>query len=248
VTCYFKDVVQNGATPIGGRDASREKIDGPCSLILLAIVFPKMALFHILFPEIWAKIHQELVTPLDARDRVSLQRTCKAAHALDPGLLLAPKWHEAWNTVMDVEKGVITRNMKRHRQARSEHKHSILLHFLTQLDRQRVFEWFPPPAGLFFYRYKIGLGDWHDGIALDWNLLPSITGLLRYAPGPDALPPWELQVHVWNDDDGFMSPLYFCNEPRSALSLAGLLEIHPRLFFDTVFDIEPMFESDDDDE
>lgn len=48
--------------------------------------------FQVLLPELWGHIRSYLSTNIDARDRLRLQRTCRAAYKLDPGRILAPGW------------------------------------------------------------------------------------------------------------------------------------------------------------
>jgi hypothetical protein len=50
--------------------------------------------FDVLLPELWALIRDHLQTQWNGRSRVALQRVCKAAAALDPGIILAPAWQE----------------------------------------------------------------------------------------------------------------------------------------------------------
>jgi len=48
--------------------------------------------FQALLPELCQLIYDRLTTPWDARNQVALQRTCKAANRLRPGLIWAPRW------------------------------------------------------------------------------------------------------------------------------------------------------------
>jgi hypothetical protein len=50
--------------------------------------------FEILLPELWGLIRDHLTTQWGARHRVHLQRTCKEAHRLDPGLIVAHGWRK----------------------------------------------------------------------------------------------------------------------------------------------------------
>jgi hypothetical protein len=199
-----------------------------------------MAIFQILFPDIWAKIHLELVTPLDARDRVSLQRTCKAAHALDPGLILAPKWREVWNTEEAVTRTqVTTRRMQRYGR-RNEQRHAMLLQFLTQLDQQGVFDWCPPVLRISFYWDE---GPRCDGIYIYWPLRPDQrereyleTLSIAYEP-QNRYFQWILSMFP---GDEHLTHLRFF-EGISA-TLEGLWPQASPLIFDESFD----FERDDD--
>ena len=58
--------------------------------------------FHVLLPELLGLIRAMLTTRHDVSSRVALQRTCKAAHALDKGLILASVWQTIYDD--DVEK------------------------------------------------------------------------------------------------------------------------------------------------
>jgi hypothetical protein len=229
--------------------------------------FLNMGIFHILFPEIWAKIHLELVTPLDARDRVSLQRTCKAAHALDPGLILAPIWRDAWNKAgeeegmvfrADARVHVMTRAKKRRRTQRTERRYAVLLTFLAQLDQQRVFDWCPQEPRVIYCIYSMDKGPEWDGFALDWTLVqgreelmgyresrdlmsPAVIGSLSYKPDLDEIPAWELDVSLCEDGGDRVQQF----DDDSAASLKELLEKRPRLFFHA--DLCLGFESDEDD-
>jgi hypothetical protein len=182
-----------------------------------------MAIFKCLFPEIWAILHGELVTPLDARDRVSLQRTCRAAHALDPGLILAPRWLEAW-----------------HRESADGHgRIPILLEFLKQLDRQRVFDWCPPTPRLDFFNWYDGdLPEDNQAVFLDWTLVPElkqtkhtrevhrITGSLTCESWNGSYR-WTLEL-FWGDYE----PLGMFEATGDSPTLEELLTNHPRLCHD----------------
>jgi hypothetical protein len=50
--------------------------------------------FEVLLPELWKLIRVHLTTQWSARYRVHLQRTCKEAHRLDPGLIVAHGWRK----------------------------------------------------------------------------------------------------------------------------------------------------------
>jgi len=80
--------------------------------------------FEIILPELWQLIRDETETFDDATTRVQLQRTCRAAHALDPGLILADMWDD----------------LIQQREDRKQH----VLDMLKEVDAARLFEqpWF----------------------------------------------------------------------------------------------------------
>lgn len=58
--------------------------------------------FDVLPTELWHEIRRFLADEYDTRDLVRLQRTCRAAHALKKGDLMAPFWSQAWKQLRSV--------------------------------------------------------------------------------------------------------------------------------------------------
>lgn len=170
--------------------------------------------FNVLFPEIWSMLHRELMTPIDARDRVALQRTCKAAHCLDPGLILAPRWLSTWEE--DIKEEDIPRC------------NNLLLDFLRQIDQQMIFDWCPIPEYIRFYDRDESDPDDYDGILMEWRLvkenkkldIPEIHGFLWYQPA-NVCSTW--LIHVATEED--------CNIAMddSAITLEDLFSEYPKL-------------------
>jgi hypothetical protein len=186
------------------------------------------SIFRVLFPEIWAMIHRELVTPLDARARVSLQRTCRAAHALDPGLILAPLWLAAW--------------------AEETHgRTSTLFECLTQLDRLAVFDWCPLPERGNFLNWDEENPEYADGIFLEWTMrketkvYPCIVATLDYERYTDERSgakkvQWSFSFFIGEDYDD----LRLCNDAL-AETLEELLLRYPRLCHGLEMDLKEYY-------
>lgn len=178
-----------------------------------------MAIFTVLLPEIWAIIHRYIVTPLDARSRVDLQRTCKAAYALDEGLILASQWLEVWNT-------------------ETHGRSAILFECLKQMDRCRVFDWCPLPHKLKFLGWNERYPDASQGIFLEWTLreekrdkdnrlvLPRVFYTLDYRLCNDNLFQMSLSVFIGEDYSYLKNFFTTCD---SAI-MEDLLVHYPRLF------------------
>jgi hypothetical protein len=86
--------------------------------------------FDYLFPELWGLVRGLLSHPWDGRGRVSLQRTCRAAHGLDPGLHLAPEWASALSVL-----ALTTTN-----QVFRYDGCAVLMLALEQVDRARLWD------------------------------------------------------------------------------------------------------------
>lgn len=121
--------------------------------------------FLVLMPELWATVHALLVTPWDAVPRVALQRTCKAAHALDPGLILAPHWRALWQASgIDPEKKI------------------AMLTILHSVHTNQLFEepWCPVPDSI---RFCCGADDADWYTRFTWRTASSMQHtVLDYYP------------------------------------------------------------------
>jgi hypothetical protein len=181
-----------------------------------------MDIFALVPREIWAILHGELVTSLDARSRVNLQRTCKAAHALDPGLILAPAWLDAW-----------------HQESTGGHgRIPLLLEVLKQVDCQRIFDWCPPTSKIGFYVIYDEENDCDiHGVSLDWVLRPPrknkngvldwmLTGSLSCQLLDESFR-WTLDLY---NEDGLSYEIF--DETGESAVLEEILANHPRLCHD----------------
>lgn len=57
--------------------------------------------FDVLLPELWVLVRGHLHSQWGCWDRVALQRTCKEAHRLDPGLILPKAWENLLKHIED---------------------------------------------------------------------------------------------------------------------------------------------------
>ncbi len=103
-----------------------------------------------------------MITADDGESQVCLQRTCRAAYKLNPGLILAPLWHTLWTPSHPIVQ-------------------KALVDMLRAITRANLFKqsWFPPIVSL---RY---LGDDRAHpyeVYVAWFLSPDISGYLTYIP------------------------------------------------------------------
>jgi hypothetical protein len=140
--------------------------------------------FEILLPELWALIRAELCPGWDSRPRVMLQRTCKAAAALDPGYIYAPVWVDFRKRAQAYGKDT---NLY---WADLKHIHEMF-HVHELLDQP----WFIPPT-------RTRLWSTHCDrwlVLFDWVLAPDIFIKLNYIGRESNAWEWSL----WTNDEGY---------------------------------------------
>lgn len=150
--------------------------------------------FSVLLPELWINIRTHLVSPYDARDRLCLQRTCKAAYALDPGMsglpsgmILAPAWHALYDTAtLDS----FMRRIRKWDDVLTTLKAVIDMHLLDK-------PWFVPPRALEIKDYTDGLiyGNYWS-VRVLWDLGAGISLVLECDPYRRGTSGWNLKMVV----------------------------------------------------
>jgi hypothetical protein len=137
--------------------------------------------FLALLPEIWAIIHRFIVTWSDAESRVALQRTCKAAYSIDPGLILASGWLLPWD---EADKSI-------------ERKIAVL-GMLREMTQNGLWQrsWFPSPDHINFEEWSYSDEEvpnrWY--LLLKWDLTPLAEAYLDYDPSEPPENRWTLEV------------------------------------------------------
>jgi len=163
---------------------------------------PEPTVFDGLLPELWRLIRWELETYDDAASRVQLQRTCKAAYALDPGLIRAPGWKSLCIQHPD----------------RQQH----VLAMLKEVDAARLFglPWFETT-----FRYMF-LGDDQSpdwSIDLRWDIPCNGYCCLSYEPYM-PINKWHIQLEASHNAVSSIIEV-------AASTLADLLIMFPTLCF-----------------
>jgi hypothetical protein len=178
--------------------------------------------FPILLPELWALIRGHLCTHWDARWRVALQRVCKAAHALDPGLILAAGWRD--------EMALLDSNTP-HLGLRYQ-RYAMLLEMMTEMHACRLWDepWFIEPDVVHVYLYKDTGKRCYVRAAFDLSVDCSLY--VDYDPArkkknkpnePHGMP-WDCEVWVRANDDTSHS-----SYPRHFATLQALIQSVPML-------------------
>lgn len=140
--------------------------------------------FQVLLPEIWTQIRNYLTTDIDARDRLCLQRTCKAAYKLDPGAIYAPGWARLFQLAKKEPRTSAWRLKIHIYKALQEITKSHLL------DRR----WFVMPRIFDYDMYSNGEDNYNNEIiiVLDWEFEEKLITTLTYDTGEDHR--WQLAV------------------------------------------------------
>ena len=132
--------------------------------------------FTVLLPDNWKIIRSHLMKDFDSRDCVALQRTCKAAYAMDPGLLWAPFWRSSRSVLSDT--GVSKTKTPGLRFEMSARKYTMM----DVLFKSGICDnpWFIPPVLLEIECYPTeGDGD-SCFLSLTWNLGPGVRMEIIY--------------------------------------------------------------------
>jgi len=157
--------------------------------------------FPLLLPELWQLIRTELMTPTNAVARVRLQRTCKAAHVLDPGLILAPCWHGVWTHADPEMKVALLFTLQRmHRNKLFEKAwcpalYQIHIHHTHKTDRvprvrvtwilnktKHVYLDYYPHRENKEHSWGLGLYDTHRKEFIFTRLAPTLNTMLKACP------------------------------------------------------------------
>lgn len=162
--------------------------------------------FPVLLPELWELIRVELLTDTnDASSCVALQRTCKAAYRLKPGLILTPIWHRMWA-------------------ASAPHFQEMSLHMLRALTNANIFkeDWFPLVGTV---ALSPETDDCYAAVYVAWRLTPYICVYLSYSPGKDVRDVWYCNLQRIPKPPGYKTVYIF------APTLTAMLEKAPTLCF-----------------
>jgi hypothetical protein len=142
--------------------------------------------FDVLLPEIWALIRGHLQTSLNARDRVSLQRTCKAAARLDGGVILAPAWAKI--------KAILTENVSPHMSWRQQ---TDLWDAMKDTMQVRLWDETWVPSRVKAIASVVGPAAWVMGV--QWVPVPWMDVTIQYRRLDAVKIRWEYRLAVFKE-------------------------------------------------
>jgi hypothetical protein len=144
--------------------------------------------FPILLPELWVLIRSHLCTRWDARSRVRLQRVCKAARALDPGLILAVGWRDA----MAALDGNTPSLVLRYRRC------AELMYVMTEFFTTNLWDepWFKEPSLVCVYTVHTGSPETLVRTNFVLDVAASYVLSIDYSPTKST--PWRCKFFIYD--------------------------------------------------